>query len=147
MLEGSLKMVESYFIDNNIAWDTALPVNHPVNLDKTVEEGFGFALYCRAFKLEDAQITLFLAFALSGYLVNNYGFTLYKDSEPEYPLRGMTLKYDRDGVLLSLYPFEYANKVLNNQGSFGSLYERIGTQIKSLPTKEEVLKGFLPGQE
>jgi len=147
MLDACLKMVQSYFADNNIPMNTALPVNHPENLDKTVTEGTGFTLYCRAFGTDDAQITLFLAYAFAAYLINRYGFNLYKDSEPEYPLRGMTVKYDKDGVVMSLYPFEYAHKVLNNEATFAGLYERINAQIKALPTKEEVLKSFLPEQE
>ncbi|MCP9752847.1 hypothetical protein [Ferruginibacter sp. HRS2-29] len=144
MLEGCLKMVESYFLDNKLEWNKDFPVNHPENLDKTVDEGFGFRMYCKAFQLEEAQATLFLALAFSNYLINEYGFVLYKDKEPEYPLRGMTLKYDRNGVLLSLYPFEYASKVLDYEGSFTSMNSKLAEALQQMPDKEEIMKNFLP---
>lgn len=144
MLEGCLKMVESYFLDNKLEWNKALPVNHPENLDKTVDEGFGFKMYCKAFQLEEAQATLFLALAFSNYLINEYGFILYKDKEPEYPLRGMTLKYDRNGVLLSLYPFEYASKVLDYEASFTSMNSKLAEALQQMPDKEEIMKNFIP---
>jgi hypothetical protein len=147
LAEGCLKMVQSYFIDNKIGWNQNLPVNHPENLDKTASEGFGFALYCKAFEMDATQATLFLALAFATYYVDYYDFVLYKDNEPEYPLRGMTLKYDKDGVVLSLYPFEYANKVLNFEATFSALHEKLSAHIKQMPTKDEILKDLLPGTE
>jgi hypothetical protein len=144
MLDGCLKMVESYFLDNKLEWNKDLPVNHPENLDKTVDEGFGFIMYCKAFQLDETQATLFLALAFSNYLVNEYGFVLYKDKEPEYPLRGMTLKYDKNRVLLSLYPFEYASKVLDYEGSFTSMNSKLAAALQQMPDKEELLKNFIP---
>ncbi len=106
-------MIENYFIDNKIESKIKKPINHPVNLDQVDQDGF--VLYCKAFQLDEVQATLFLAYSLSDFLINKYGFKLYKDSEPEYPLRGMTLKYDKNGAVLSLYPYEYASKVLNGK--------------------------------
>jgi len=141
-LEGCLKMVEGYFIDNKIERKIKSPINHPLNLDQTIDDGFGFDLYCKAFNLSDGEAALFLALAFGDYLITNYGFKLYKDSQPEYPLRGMTLKYDKDGVLLSLYPFEYASKALSYQATFEELYEKIESQLKKMPKVDDLLKDF-----
>ena len=46
MLDGCLKMIESYFIDNKIERKIDNPINHPINLDQVDREGFGFILYC-----------------------------------------------------------------------------------------------------
>jgi hypothetical protein len=107
-----------------------------------VDDGFGFGLYCKAFNLSDTDATLFLAMLFADYLIKNYGFKLYKDSKPEYPLRGMTLKYDKDGALLSLYPFEYASKVMRNEATFEGLYERIASQLQKMPTMEDLFNGL-----
>ena len=132
-LTGCLKMVESYFVDNQIERKIESPINHPINLDQVDQEGFGFVLYCSAFELGEGQATLFLAFSFSEYLINKYGFKLFKDSQPESPLRSMTLKYDKDGVILSLYPYEYASKVLNENVTFTEMEERLNAQFSQLP--------------
>jgi hypothetical protein len=142
MLDGCLKMVESYFLDNKLERRIETPVNHPANLDQTMDDGFGFKLYCQAFQLDERQATLFLAMAFSDFLINEFGFQLYKDSQPEYPLRGMTLKYDQNGVLLSLYPYEYANKVINYEAEFAGLYEKVKTSLDNLPSKESFLNNL-----
>ena len=49
MLDGCLKMVESYFLDNKIERKIKTPINHPVNLDQVDQDGFGFVLYCKSF--------------------------------------------------------------------------------------------------
>jgi hypothetical protein len=142
MLDGCLKMVESYFLDNKLERRVESPVNHPSNLDQTMDDGFGFKLYCQAFNMGETEATLFLAIAFSEFMIRELDFKLYKDHQPEYPLRGMTLKYDRNGVLLSLYPYEYASKVLNYEGSFEELYQKIKDHLKNLPSQEELLNQF-----
>lgn len=139
MLDGCLKMVESYFMDNKIERRVANPINHPSNLDQTMDDGLGFKMYCQAFQLGESEATLFLAIAFSEFLINEFGFKLYKDSEPEYPLRGMTLKYDQNGALLSLYPYEYASKVLNYEAEFDGLYEKIKVNLGNMPSAEDFL--------
>jgi len=133
VVDGCLKMVEGYFVDNQLDRKVVIPINHPINLDQVVNDGMGFQLYCNAFKLPDNQAVFFLAFAFSEFLINNYGFKLYKDSEPEFPLRSMTLKYNHNGAVLSLYPFEYALKVLKNESTFENLLNRLSGQIKTMP--------------
>ena len=143
MLDGCLKMIESYFIDNKIERKIESPINHPINLDQVDEDGFGFALYCKAFQLEEQQATLFLAYSFSNYLKNKYGFKLFKDLKPEYPLRGMTLKYDKNGVFLSLYPYEYASKVLNGNETFSEMEEKLNSQIEEMPEMDGLIEKFI----
>ncbi|RYE18285.1 MAG: hypothetical protein EOP45_14380 [Sphingobacteriaceae bacterium] len=143
MLEGCIKMVESYFIDNKIERKVKDPVNHPLNLDQVFTEGMGFEMYCRAFKLGESEMLMFLAYAFSGYLTENFGFKLYKDNTPESPGRSMTLKYDQNGAVLSLYPFEYAHKVLNGDATFDHLYGRLKQQLGNMPDVKETLKDIV----
>lgn len=143
MLDGCLKMIESYFIDNKIERKIDNPINHPINLDQVDREGFGFILYCNAFQVEEQQAVLFLAYSFSEYLIKNFGFKLYRDLKPEYPLRGMTVKYDKEGTFLSIYPFEYSSKVLNGNESFEGLVEKIKSQIEELPQINEEIQKFM----
>lgn len=138
MLEGCLKMIESYFIDNKIERKIQSPINHPINLDQVDQDGFGFLLYCKAFQIEESQAAMFVAYSFSDFLIKKYGFKLYMDSKPEYPLRSMTLKYEKDEVFLSLYPFEYTAKVLNGNSTFSDLVEKIKTQIEEMPDLENL---------
>ncbi|WP_309838570.1 hypothetical protein [Flavobacterium sp. 2755] len=140
ILDGCLKMIESYFIDNKIERKIESPINHPANLDQVDQDGFGFLLYCNAFQIEEFQATMFLAYAFSDFLMNRYGFKLYSDSKPEYPLRSMTLKYEKDEVFLSLYPFEYTSKVLKGNATFSDLAEKISSQIEEMPNIEDLIK-------
>lgn len=142
ILEGSLKMIESFFMDNNAEKRVASPVNHPSNLDQTMDEGMGFKLYCQAFQLDESQATFFLALAFSDFFITEFGFELYKDSQPEFPLRGMTLKYNKNGVLLSLYPYEYATKVINYEAEFESLHEKIKTTLGNMPSIDDVVDQY-----
>jgi len=146
MLDGCLKMIDSYFIDNKIERKIESPINHPINLDQLDQDGFGFVMYCKAFQLGEEQATLFLAYSFSDFLINKYGFKLFKDSEPEYPLRGMTLKYDKNGVVLSLYPYEYANKVLNGNQTFTEMEEKLNSQLAEMPNKEDILNKLINGE-
>ncbi|RZK10617.1 MAG: hypothetical protein EOO46_10080 [Flavobacterium sp.] len=144
---GCLKMIESYFIDNKIERKIESPINHPINLDQVDQDGFGFVLYCKAFQLGEEQATLFLAYSFSHFLIDKYGFKLFKDSKPEYPLRGMTLKYDKSGVVLSLYPYEYASKVLNGNQTFTEMEERLNSQLAEMPKMDDILNKFIKSEE
>ncbi|SDC66490.1 hypothetical protein [Pedobacter soli] len=143
MLEGCLKMIEGFAVANKLDRKVESPINHPLNLDQAVEDGFGFELYCKALNLGKTDSAMMLAYAFSDFLIKRYGFKLFHDKKPEYPLRGMTLKYDREGMLLSLYPFEYAVKVLNYEARFEDLVIRLESNLKSLPEVDDVLKQFL----
>jgi hypothetical protein len=140
-------MIESYLMDNKIDKKIDEPVNHPLNLDQVINEGFGFGMYCKAFNMGDSEAALFLALAFGDYLIKNYSFKLYRDVHPEFPLRVMTLKYDKDGVILSLYPFEYASKALNYEGTFEGLYQKIESQLKEMPKVDDLLKDFTSNLE
>jgi len=143
MVDGCIKMIDSYFIENKIERKVANPINHPQNLDQLDREGFGFVMFCKAYGLPEPQATLFLALALSDFLAKKYGFQLYKDNQPEFPLRGMTLKYDKQGAVLSIYPFEYASKVLAGNDSFEDLHQKIDAALGSMPSGDEVVKNML----
>jgi hypothetical protein len=136
--DDSIKMIESFYIDTNTKQKHEV-INHPVNLDQVVHEAPGFHAYCQQFQMEDSMTILTLAIVFSEYLINNFDFKLYKDSEPESPYRALTLKYNKDGGVLSLYPFEYSLKVLNNEAGFQSLVERIESQLTKIPTAEDLL--------
>lgn len=139
--DGAIKMIESYFHDNKIN-RTISEVNHPVNLDLAGNEGLGLLLYCKAFDMGDKETMLFLALAFSGYMMENFDFELYNDKTPEYPLRTMTLKYNKKGALLSLYPLEYSLKVLNHESNFEDLLTKIKTHLSNMPDVETLLKNL-----
>ncbi len=147
VLDGCFKMIEGYFLANKIQRLVQSPINYPSNLDQLDREGFGFVLYCKAFQIVEEEATLFIAYSFSDYLINKYGFKLYKDSEPEYPLRGMTLKYDQNDVVLSLYPFEYTSKVLNENSTFTDLEEKISSHLAELPKKDDILNTILNAEK
>jgi hypothetical protein len=147
-VDGCLKMVESYYLDNKIEPKIKDPINHPINLDQIVEEGMGFHMYCKAFDQEDSSIIFILANAFSIYLIKRNNFKLYQDNEPEFPLRSMTLKYDRNGNVFSLYPFEYSLKVLENESRFEDLYNKIVHHLENTPDiKEMLLKSIKENKE
>lgn len=137
IIEGCMKMIESYYLDNNIEKIISNPINHPSNLDQIVEEGMGFHMYCQSFGQEDSQIVFILAYAFAEFLIKENNFKFYKDNEPEFPLRSTTLKLEVNGAVLSLYPFEYSLKVLNNESKFESLYEKLKTQTQSMPNLKD----------
>ncbi|WP_395065241.1 hypothetical protein [Flavobacterium sp.] len=137
IVEGCFKMIESYYLDNKIERNDQNTINHPANLDQIVENGMGFHLYCKSFNQEDSQIIFMLAYAFAEFLIKNNNFKFYKDSEPEFPMRSMTLKLDINGAVLSLYPFEYALKVLNNESKFESLHDKIKDQTQNMPNMKD----------
>lgn len=142
-LDGCLKMIESYFHDAKVNRDTKLPINHPQTLDATIQDGMGFELYCTAFDFDRGQVAMFLAYAFSDFLINKYDFKLYKDSAPEYPLRGMTLKYDKQGMFLSIYPFEYAVKALDHEGKFIDLLQKIDANVGQIDNIKDKFDEFI----
>ncbi|MBN2880893.1 hypothetical protein JXM83_02465 [Candidatus Woesearchaeota archaeon] len=146
-LDGCFKMIESYFIENKIKRKIESPINHPVNLDQIDQEGFGFIMYCKAYGLGDAEATLFLALSFSDFLINKYGFKLYKDTKPEFQLRSMTLKYNKNDVVLSLYPFEYVTKVLTGNQTFSEMDKKLNSQLSEIPTKDELIDKFINFKE
>ncbi len=79
---------------------------------------------------------------LENYL-RNQKFKLYKDNQPEFPLRTLTLKYDQNGVVLSIYPFEYALKVLNYEATFEDLYNKIETNIGKMPGITDLVDKYI----
>ena len=145
MLEGALKLIEGYFEANKFKPAVKSPINHPKNLDQTIDEGFGFLLYCEAVQLDKSFAIGVLTIAFNDFLMKNHGFKLYKDAEPEYPMRDMTLKYEKEGTRMSLYPVEYTVKVVNYEASYEELYEKIKVQIKNLPTANEVIEKYTKG--
>lgn len=142
VLDGALKMIESFFIDNNAERKVKSPINHPINLDQTMDEGLGFTMYCRAFDLEENHALMFLTFGFNDFMMKKFGFKLYRDAKPEFPLRTITLKYDNQGAKLSLYPIEYASKVLNFEASFEDLHKQIEEALKNMPTADDVMNAL-----
>lgn len=147
ILDGSLKMIESYFLDNTIEPQIKNQIDHPNNLDQCISDGLGFHMYCNALQFEDNAIIMFLAMGMSHFYVNHLDFKLYTDNEPEFPLRGMTLKYNKNGAVLSLYPYEYALKVLENEATFTELFDKIKNHLATMPDVETVLKNYNENQD
>lgn len=147
VLDGCEKMVDSYFIDMKVERDQNYPAHHPKTLDAAVDEGLGFEMYCKAFEMDRGKSALFLAMLFSDYLIKTFGFELYADSQPEYPLRGMTLKYNRDGAMLSLYPFEYSIKVLDYAATYQEMVQRLAANIEALPAMKKQVDDFIKGDD
>lgn len=143
MLNGCMKMIESYLADNKLTRRIDSPFNHPLNLDQVDQDGFGFVLYCRQFQLNEEMASMMLAYGFSDFLMKKYGFKLYQDAEPEYPLRGMTLKYNKNGAVLSLYPYEYATKVLGGNETFTAMDEKLAAQLLNLPSSDDVINRMM----
>ncbi|SMP15689.1 hypothetical protein [Chryseobacterium profundimaris] len=139
LVDGSSKMLESFFIDNKIKPVIDQPVYHPLNIDQAVQDGMGFYEYCKQFDQDDKQIGLIITIAFSYFLVNEWNFKLFNDKTPEFPLRFMTLKYNRNGGVLSLYPFEYSLKVLNGEERFSDLFEKIKNNLGNIPSAKDIL--------
>ena len=134
LIEGIYKTINGYISTNNLKMKVENPIEHPINLDYIatvgVENGIGFIDFCKTFgKKGDEEIVMYLSYAFSKYMIENFEFKLYDDNEPEFPHRFLSLKYNKNGKLLSLYPFEYSLKVLNIEASFESLHSRIKSQL------------------
>lgn len=142
LVDGSLRMLKGFFIDNKIEEKIKNPIYHPNNIDQAVSEGMGFYEYCKLFEQDDKQIGLTITIAFSYYLINEFDFKLYKDKTPEFPLRFMTLKYNKDGGIISLYPFEYSLKVLNGEAKYSDLLEKIKNNIQNIPTASEFMENI-----
>lgn len=108
---------------------TTSPINHPLNLDLVARQSMEFESYCSAHQLGESDAAMFLAYAFSDFLIVKYSFKLFIDMEPEYPLRGMVLIYEEGEHCLSLFPFEYASKVLKPHITFVELEECIKNQL------------------
>jgi hypothetical protein len=51
--------------------------------------------------------------------------------------------YDNNGAVVSIYPYEYAAKVLNYESKFVDLHNRIESNIGNLPSVKDVLDSFI----
>lgn len=143
LVKGCAQMLEGYFKANKITDYIKDPLTHPSNLDKSINEGFGFALYCKSSDFGERETAFFMALAIADYLMKKYDFKLFKDNQPEYPLRVMALKYNKNDVVLSLYPFEYASKALNYGDGFEMLVERVEANLNQLTSVKQQLDAFL----
>jgi len=133
MLDGALRMLKGYFESNKIKPKIKAPINHPMNLDQTVDEGFGFQLYCKTISTDKTFPLTVLATAFNHFLIEKHCFQLYEDSEPEYPLRVVTLIYKNQNLEISVYPLEYTAKVLKYEATFEDLNSKILESIAQIP--------------
>jgi hypothetical protein len=60
LVDGSFKMIESYFLDNKIKPIIESPIYHPANIDEAIEEGIGFFQYCKLFNRVNGHHRIFL---------------------------------------------------------------------------------------
>ena len=141
--EGNFKMMEGYFIDMKVEKPIQNPTNHPENLDALFENLINFKLYCNGFQMEDKMVAMTLSSLFSDFLIKKYGFKLYKDTAPEYPLRFLSLKYNKNGVVLSLYPFEYSVKVMNLETTYTDLENKIKDKLEIMPDYKKVVDDIL----
>ncbi len=143
-LSNSLSVIDKYFSINGIERKIEKFPDHPINLDQVAKEGTGFIDFCQTFgKASNETIVFYLAFPLSNFLINNFGFKLYNDSEPENPLRSMALIYNKNNYLLTLYPYEYSLKVLNSEAEFEKLLERVKDNLNNLPNENDMFDKFM----
>ena len=64
---------------------------------------------------------------------------LYNDKQPDFTLRGMTLKYEKNGAMVMIYPMEYTLKVLNKERTFEDLFTKLNNQIPNLPSANDII--------
>lgn len=147
MFEGHFKLVTGYFIDMKIDQPIEDPINHPQNLDSMFDQLIDFKDYCNGFQLDDKMVAFTLSTVFSDFLINKYGFKLYKDQSPEYSLRFLTLKYSKNGVVLSLYPYEYSVKVMNLEAKFDDLENRIKDKLEIMPEYREAIDKIINRKE
>lgn len=143
VLDGSLKLIESFFLDFKLNRVIESPVNHPLNMDQTFDQLINFKMYCNGFKLDNDSVTMALSIAFSDFLIQKYGFELYKDKTPESPMRALTLKYDKDNIVLSIYPYEYSAKVMALQATYEDLENKIKDKLEILPQYSEKVNEIL----
>ena len=141
LFKDSTTMIAGYFQVNNITMKNSEFTNHPVNLDQVLNEGF--YEFCKSLGMEDKQIGMTLSICFSNHFIENLDFKLYRDNKPESSLRFLALKYNKDGVVMSLYPFEYTLKVLNNEATYENLYLRTQSQLDRLPKKDDVINQWI----
>ena len=96
-------------------------------------------MHSNAVNIDENTAILFLAFALNEFFITNYDFKLYADTKPEFPLRGMTLKFKKDNRYFSLYPYEFSLKVWNNQARFEELLDNVEHNLKNMPSIDDIL--------
>ena len=143
IMGSSLKMLESYYNGYKLEMAVQEVINHPKNLDQVVVEGPGIHAHFKRFGMEDQEIILILAMAFNEFLITRHGFKLCNDRTPEYPLRGMVLQHDNNGAVLSVYPFEFSLKVLQHEGSFNELFEKIEKQRAMAAEMGDLLKKYI----
>ena len=143
LFESSIKVVEGYFKDNKVERLVNEPVNHPANLDQTVDEGMGFLLYGRALGMSDQQILSILSLAFNKFMIDQYGFKIYKDHQPELPLRTMVLKLDTNDLKQSIYPLEYTNNVLIREAYYDDITKKIDMQLSRIPGVKNLMDRYI----
>jgi hypothetical protein len=140
LLDGSVKMIESFFIEKLLKPPIDAPINHPENLDFAVTAGY--LDFAKLYSFGTAESATHLAFAFSKYMIDHNKMTFYFDAEPEYKYRMFTLKKDINKILISLYPLEYCLKVLSKEKKFMEIVQRINEQESNLPQVPDILKKY-----
>ncbi len=141
-IDGSVKMVESFFIETLSKKPVHGSANHPQNLDFAATNGY--LKFCKPYGFGSGESAIQLAFAFSKYMIDNFDMIFYFDSEPEYKFRDFTIKKHINEAFISLYPLEYTLKVIANEKTFVDIVQKIEEQEKNIPNVDDLLKRFNP---
>lgn len=116
LLDGAVKMIGSFAMISKETLPNAAQLNHPENLDFVVNNGY--LNWLKSVGMTDGDIAAQLCFVLSSYMVEKHGMILYHDHLPEHKFRMFALKKIREDKQLSVFPLEYAIKVLTGREAF-----------------------------
>jgi hypothetical protein len=122
--EKTIHIIKSYLEHNQLQIPDS-PLCHPTNLDFMMQQSNGFANHYLQRGMTIAQLTEHLSNATCIYLTDHCGYKRYEDSLPESPQRAITLKCVKGQIVVSIYPFEFCETVLNSNSTFVTLLERI----------------------
>jgi hypothetical protein len=121
---NTIRFIESY-LENQQLNITVDPLCHPANLDYILQQRTSFANYYSDRGMTTEQVIEHLAIAISIFLTEECSYKRYIDSNPENAMKKITLKSVKGQIVVSIYPFEFSQSVLNNETSFIKILDRI----------------------
>jgi len=141
VIDGSIKMVHSFYMETPYDMPNPELVNTPRNLDYAVRNEF--CDFCESYGFGEIESATQLAFAFGAYMKQHHNMRFYIDLQPDLPNRNFTLKKDLNGVQLSLYPLEYSLKVVAGERKFEDVINQLVEQEKNAPSVDAYLDQFL----
>lgn len=141
LLDGSIKMVDSFFLETTFVQPVENEINHPENLDFAATHGY--LDFCKKYGFGNGIAASQLAFAFSKYMIDKHNMIFYFDSEPENQNRVFTIKKDINRITMSLYPLEYCLQVIANQKTFTDIVKKIIEKENNPPEIPDILKKYM----